>query len=212
MFGDPALRITEGQPNQPPEQPDLPTGPTSGYVGIDYVYGTTANDPEGDDVYYQWNWGDEVSGWLGPYASNQTIEASHHWDVTGDYQISVKAKDSNDAESALSDPLTVHIVVAPQIEITSVRGGFGVSADVRNTGGVNVSGVTWVIKLQGLVVYGQEKSGTILDLAPNGTQSISTGLVLGFGRIGIVITASDVQRNATAFLFGPIVINVRQTI
>jgi len=209
LFGDPSLRITEGEPNQPPEQPNTPLGPTSGYAGITYTYSTSTNDSDGDDVYYQWNWGPEVSEWLGPYSSGQSVEASYTWDTPGEYQISVKAKDINDAESTESSSLTVHIVPPPQIDIGAITGGFGVKAVISNIGTVDVTGVNWTISLQGLVFMGKEETGTPLDIPANESKTISTGLVLGVGTIGITVTAGNLEKTATAFLFGPLVFKVR---
>ena len=45
--------------------------------------------------------------WLGPFDSGCEINVTHIWDVEGDYEIRVKAKDTCDAESEWSDPLVV---------------------------------------------------------------------------------------------------------
>jgi len=209
LFGDPALRITEGDINSPPDTPSTPSGPTSGVTGVDYQFSTSTTDQNGDDVLYQWNWGNEVSAWLGPYPSGQIVTTSHHWDITGDYQISVKAKDSIGAESASSDSLTVHITAGPQIIIGTVTGGFGVRVNLQNIGVVNATSVDWTITLQGMVLFGKEKTGTILQIAPNETRTISTGFIFGFGTISVNVTAATVEKTATAFLFGPVVLHVR---
>ncbi len=44
------------------------------------------------------------SGWIGPNASGATESIKHKWSVKGSYQIKVKAKDTNGAESPWSDP------------------------------------------------------------------------------------------------------------
>jgi hypothetical protein len=67
-------------------------------------------DPQGDDIYYLFNWGDRTySGWLGPYPSGTTAQASHTWRRQGAYNIKVKARDSNGYESQWSDPLQVNL-------------------------------------------------------------------------------------------------------
>ena len=54
------------------------------------------------------DWGDESdSGWMGPYDSGYEGRASHSWSEQGDYEIKVKAKDTNDIESEWSDPLPI---------------------------------------------------------------------------------------------------------
>ena len=96
------------KPNNPPNKPSKPSGPTSGKAGTSYTYSTSTTDPDGDQVYYWFDWGDGTnSGWLGPYNSGQTVSASHTWSERGSYEIKVKAKDTNGAESEWSDPLPI---------------------------------------------------------------------------------------------------------
>ena len=95
--------------NQQPEEPVTPDGPASGEAGVEYTYTTSTVDPDGDQVYYLWHWGDEISNWMGPFDSGETIEVSHIWDEKGTYNIRVKAKDIYGAESDWSDPLSVSI-------------------------------------------------------------------------------------------------------
>ncbi len=99
--------------NTAPNKPTKPSGPTTGVPNTQYTYTTSATDPEGDLVYFQWNWGDgNISAWLGPYGSGVTASASHSWSAKGTYQVTVKAKDAS-AESAVSDPLSVSINSPP---------------------------------------------------------------------------------------------------
>jgi len=93
--------------NEPPEKPSKPSGPTSGKAGTSYSYSSSTTDPDGDQVWYKWDWGDETSGWLGPYDSGDTVTASHIWNEKGDYNIRVKAKDVHGEESPWSDPLAI---------------------------------------------------------------------------------------------------------
>jgi hypothetical protein len=106
--------------NQPPSKPIILSAPTSGRPEVQLDFSTVAMDPEGYQIYYMWDWGDgELSGWLGPFVSGQTTEAHQTWDETGDFEIKVKAKDSNDTESYWSEP--VQIIIEnnpPNIEIT----------------------------------------------------------------------------------------------
>jgi hypothetical protein len=94
--------------NSPPNKPAKPSGLERGKIGTTYSYSTSTTDPDGDQVYYNWSWGDgSYSGWLGPFASGATANASHAWTVKNTYEIKVKAKDTSDAESPWSDPLSV---------------------------------------------------------------------------------------------------------
>ena len=93
--------------NLPPVKPSMPSGPISGKAGTFYSYSSSTTDPDGDQVWYKWDWGDETSGWDGPYDSDDTVTASHIWDEKGDYIIKVKAKDVHGEESPWSDPLPI---------------------------------------------------------------------------------------------------------
>lgn len=94
--------------NLPPNTPSRPSGKTSGKAGVEYPYTSLVTDPEGDQVYVLFDWGDTTnSGWLGPYSSGETCTAKHTWVEQDNYQIKVKAKDIYGAESSWSDPLPI---------------------------------------------------------------------------------------------------------
>jgi len=94
--------------NQAPEKPETPDGPSSGGSGAEYTYSSSTRDLDGDSVYYWFDWGDNTnSGWLGLYESGEIVTTSHIWDSRGSYEIRVKAKDSNGAQSEWSDPLPI---------------------------------------------------------------------------------------------------------
>jgi formylglycine-generating enzyme required for sulfatase activity len=101
-------RNISGSENHAPITPNRPEGTTSGKPGTIYSYETAAVDPDGDQIYYWFNWGDESnSGWLGPYTSGIIINASHGWEAKGNYEIKVKAKDIHGLESDWSNSLPI---------------------------------------------------------------------------------------------------------
>jgi len=84
--------------NKPPNKPNKPVGPTYGKRFRIYTYSTSTNDPNGDEIYYFFYWGDRTfSGWIGPYSSGQTVTASHWW-FRGTYSIRVMAMDEHGAK------------------------------------------------------------------------------------------------------------------
>jgi len=94
--------------NDPPLKPDTPSGDVEGKAGDEYTYTTSTTDPEGDAIFYKWDWGDgTTSDWLGPFGNGATAEASHTWDDQDDYSIKVKARDPIGEESPWSDPLPI---------------------------------------------------------------------------------------------------------
>ena len=96
--------------NDPPNKPNKPSGETNCKPNVEYTYTTMAIDPDANELYYYWDWGDGTySGWIGPYTSGVIAGAVHSWDTRGVYQVKVKAKDIFDAESDWSDPLSVRL-------------------------------------------------------------------------------------------------------
>ena len=78
------------------QQPDTPVinGPNSGKSGKSYSYNFVAEDPNGDDVYYEIDWGEgSVEPWDGPHNSNVVISRDHSWDEKGSFTIMARAKD-----------------------------------------------------------------------------------------------------------------------
>lgn len=97
--------------NEKPEAPDTPKGISNGKIKKEYVFNTSTTDPNGDQVYYEWNWDDDTTtDWQGPYPSGEQINATHTWETEGgDYEIKVRAKDIHGEMSNWSEPLTITI-------------------------------------------------------------------------------------------------------
>ena len=115
-FGDPSLVIAEL--SNPPEKPEDLDGPKSGKINEEYNYTASTIDPDEDQLYYLFSWGDdEFSEWIGPFDSGDSAEASHIWTEQGEYEIKVKAKDENGVQSNWSNPLFVSIPRNKKIDI-----------------------------------------------------------------------------------------------
>jgi aminopeptidase YwaD len=85
--------------NLPPNAPTI-TGPDKGKPGTPYLFNFQTIDPQGDNIWYFVDWGDNsTSGWLGPYVSGTQIHISHSWAAKGTYNVRAKAKDVFDSES-----------------------------------------------------------------------------------------------------------------
>jgi len=96
--------FTTGVSNQPPSVPNQPIGRTILYQGFDFSYQTSATDPEGHDIFYCWDWGDNwPEVWLGPYLSGEDAIMPHQWEEIGQYDIQVKAKDDPDGDGDPAD-------------------------------------------------------------------------------------------------------------
>ena len=195
-----AYVFTKESENQPPVTPTAPAGPTIGNLGLKYDFTASTTDPEGDNISYLFDWGDgSNSGWLVPEVSGATQTASHAWGLTGTYNITVKAKDVNGAESGVSNALPISIIA---VDIQAITGGFfKVKASIFS--GAEATNIDWKIQLSGgLIIFGKETTGTIPSISPNGSAVISSKLILGFGKIVITVTAGPVTKsqNATVLL------------
>lgn len=95
-----------------PMKPSTPSGPAQGSINTEYTYSSSAVDPDGDQVYLLFDWGDgSNSSWNGPYASGTSVSAKHTWTVKGDYQVKVKAKEAHGVEGPWSNPLPISMPV-----------------------------------------------------------------------------------------------------
>jgi hypothetical protein len=118
ILGDPTLIIS----NQPPYGNNF-TGPEIGIIGEKYEFCIDAFDPNSDNIYCIFDWGDSTdSGWLGPFNSGDTICASKIWEKTGEYLVCYKLKDSNGFESTWSEPIVLKIIEENAPNKPSVEG------------------------------------------------------------------------------------------
>jgi len=80
--------------NQPPGIPQI-TGPSSGKFGVEQSFQISAEDPDGNDLYYYIDWGDDTKlELIGPYASGRTATAIHNWTEKGTYLIQAMSRDT----------------------------------------------------------------------------------------------------------------------
>jgi len=182
------IGIGESPPNTPP----APEGPDQGVLGAEYTFTSKTTDPEGDKIYYKFEWGDATdSGWLGPYFSGATASASKIWTTEDIFKVRVKAKDTSDRESEWSKNHTIEIIDGPQLQIGTIRGGlFKVKAPIKNIGLVDASTVVWSIEIKGGVFIGKFSSGTETIYAGNQKTISSKPIIGGFGPISVTVSAT----------------------
>jgi len=156
---------TMEEPNNPPNTPFIPSGPTPVYADYSWEYMSGTTDPEAHNVFYRWDWGDELTEWIGPYESGQDVTEGHSWLNPGDYDIRVQAKDDPNGdhdpedglESPWSDYFLVHVQYTGDINddgVVNVEDLFEVlaqwekgrgSADINGDGVVNVQDLIIVL-------------------------------------------------------------------
>jgi hypothetical protein len=117
LFGDPTVSL-RGE-STPPEKPQKPSGPkTSGKPRDELTFNSSTTDVDNDVMNYLFDWGDgEFSEWIGPKNSGQIVTASHTWDSEGDFSIRVKAKDEHGVQSEWSDPLSISMPKAKNLQL-----------------------------------------------------------------------------------------------
>jgi hypothetical protein len=91
-------------------EPFIINGPIRGLIHQSYIFSINANDPNGDSIYYMWEWGDgNVSKWVGPYESGGKIQALYAWHQPGIFDVKVKTKNRSGSESNWSEPHRIEI-------------------------------------------------------------------------------------------------------
>ena len=194
-------------PSQPPSIPTI-NGPTDGLIDCDCEFRIRTTDPEGDDVKYYVDWGDDTnSGWLGPYSSGEWVTVSHAWSELGTYSVRVRAEDTYGIKSYYSEPHSITVIDGPLLEIQVINGGlFSVSTVVKNLGTADATDVNWSIILDGgFILLGRETTG-VDSISVGGEASVSSDFILGFGSTAITVDAtvpvgfSD-TREQKAFVF-----------
>jgi hypothetical protein len=95
--------------NRPPEVPEEPSGPASGYVGTSYAFSTSSTDPDGDSIQYTFDWGDGTCSTTGYLASGCVASLSHSWGKPGVYAVKVMATDNKGSSSSWSSSINFQV-------------------------------------------------------------------------------------------------------
>ncbi len=99
--------------NTPPNNPSRPSGPISVEPGVSSFFNISAHDPDGDQINYTIDWGDDTTLIIDHIESGKVAKANHTWSKAGTYDIRALATDSKGASSEWSKPLTVVINTPP---------------------------------------------------------------------------------------------------
>ncbi len=109
--------ISVVEENLAPLKPIRPNGTINGRGGKEYIYMSNAIDPNDDEIYYLWDFGDGTDvEWVGPFESGHQVSISHAWSDEGEYVVRLKAKDEQGFESEWSDAL---VVTMPKMRLIS---------------------------------------------------------------------------------------------
>ncbi len=98
-------------PYNPPYKPSITIGPSTGAVDVVYNFTALTTDSFGDDIAYQFNWGDNTqSDWSSFVRSGEAVTMSKSWSSAGTYYVKARAKNTHGIASAWSDPHSITIV------------------------------------------------------------------------------------------------------
>ncbi len=142
------------------------------------------------------------------YGGDMLYEKSWKEGVSGGGAKEIAALDlfANGAEAVYYDDFILdgEPALEPEIVIGEVTAGIGITAVIENIGAGDATDVDWSIVLDGgLIILGGTSGGTISTLAAGASTEVKTGLVFGFGKPTITITAAEdsVEKSAFVLLF-----------
>lgn len=98
-----------GDSNSAPTNPSKPVGYELGKRGISYSYSTSTTDPNSDQLWYIFSWGDKTASTTSLVDGGFPVSISHAWKKRGTYLIKAMATDSKGATSGWSEALPVKI-------------------------------------------------------------------------------------------------------
>ena len=195
---------TYGRTNTPPGTPEQPEGPTEGVVNVEYIYTTSATDPDDESLEYGWDW--DGDGSVDEWTSTET--ANHIWTEAGSYEVQVKARDEIGELSDFSPPLPVEIIDETELEIQIAPTLLFKTVEIVNTGDYDAVDVVWNVNITGGFIFGGDTSseGEADILAAGDSLQIDLPQPIGLGIVNIEITvhatnANDVTETPRGLLF-----------
>jgi len=94
--------------NSAPQTPAPVQGLAQGYAGKILSYTATSKDPDGDQLFFTFDWGDGATTKT-LLSASFTGRANHIWKEKGVYEVKAMATDSQGASSGWSEPFSVSI-------------------------------------------------------------------------------------------------------
>jgi outer membrane protein assembly factor BamB len=175
--------------------PAIPTisGPTDGLIGVAYNFIVTTTDPDGHTVKYGVDWNNDgtVEQWTGYFISGVPVTLSHTWTQVGTFSVKAKASDSWD-ESTWSALHSITITTPANLTIGNITGGLlKVSCEIKNTGGAQLTNVSWSLNVAGGLLRRINVTGSGSESVLEGYSQLlgSANKIFGLGKITITVKA-----------------------
>jgi hypothetical protein len=202
--------------NSGPYEPSI-VDDAEGAAGEELTFNVTGTDPDGDELYYCVNWGDETEEWFGPYPEDTEVEVTHEWSSEGAYLVKVKSRDEWGEESTWSDEVTVTISgdLPPDLDVT-IDGFRGVTVTLTNNMDTDIVDIDWDLEVHKRFL-GRDllhDNGTI-ELLEGGNSTEFGGLTkIGFGPITVKVSVNAsgmdlIEKTWKGFILGRFVLFLR---
>jgi photosystem II stability/assembly factor-like uncharacterized protein len=140
---------------------------------------------------------------------------SYTYTAPGTYTINLTVTDSA-ANKAYAETTATILQSLTTLEVTSISGGFGLKAVVKNTGTPTAENVQVSMHVTGGILGRIDKTvpGSAATLASGNEITVSSGMLLGLGKLSIVVTADAdnadaITQEATGIILGLFVIGVK---
>ena len=95
--------VVINQPNRPPTNPVVNDSISTGKPNTKYIFTVVSTDPDGDDIRYIVDWGDETYDETGYIPNGSMATLNHTWTSMGIYNVNVSAVDENNAASGITE-------------------------------------------------------------------------------------------------------------
>lgn len=154
------------------------------------------------EMFSAW-WDDEIK-FIGGMTDKALYDLYQHYGGGGASQYYFEAY------NILGDPSVNIWKPGPDVRIGGITGGLNVNAVIQSVGTEDATDIDWTIHVVGgmLGFIDITVSDTIPYLPVGEEVIVSTGLILGFGRVVVTVTASDEEMNATGFILGILVLGL----
>jgi len=114
---------SKNKENSSPLTPNSPHGLIIGFPNHAHVFQTSTIDPDGDDISYQFDWGDgSISPWSDYASSGDTVSMSCTYLGKGIFAVRVHAQDEMEETSGWSEPFNL-IIGFPDSVVDSMSTG-----------------------------------------------------------------------------------------
>lgn len=145
--------------------------------------------------------------------ANGTTNWSYYWDsrTVEDGFHTLYARSFDGYLYSDEDFVIVNVSNSGGIIVNEILGDFRVSAVIENTGSETIYNIPWSIEMEGgTFLAGEYSEGFIPELEAGNSMTLRQFTLFGVGNTIITVTADINQKQATAFILGPLVLALNE--